>query len=245
VLHDTITFEAGAATSTGNRRSANEDSHVVATRFCIVADGMGGHVAGGVASSVAATQIARHLAGAPVIEESTLHRAVEVAHREILRRAVLDDTDGMGTTVVLAAIANTDDGEPAIAIAHVGDSRCYRFADGELELVTADHSLVHELVRSGRCSVAEAATHPMANVITRAVGVEQLALAEVTLLPPRRCRLLLCSDGLSDELPGRTIGRVLAGIVDPHAAAARLVELALAGEARDNVTAVVIDVTTF
>ena len=138
---------------------------------------------------------------APVIEESTLHRAVEVAHREILRRAVLDDTDGMGTTVVLAAIASTDDGSPAIAIAHVGDSRCYRFADGELELVTADHSLVHELVRSGRCSAAEAAAHPMANVITRAVGVEQLALAEVTLLPARRCRLLLCSDGLSDELP--------------------------------------------
>ncbi len=244
MLHDTITFEAGAATSTGNRRSANEDSHVVAERFCIVADGMGGHVAGGVASSVAAAQIARHLAGAPVIEESTLHRAVEVAHREILRRAVLDDTDGMGTTVVLAAIATTDDGEPAIAIAHVGDSRCYRFADGELELVTADHSLVHELVRSGRCSVAEAAAHPMANVITRAVGVEQLALAEVTLLPPRRCRLLLCSDGLSDELPVRTIGRVLAGIVDPHAAAARLVELALSGEARDNVTAVVIDVVS-
>ena len=176
---------AGAATSTGNRRTANEDSHVVAERFCIVADGMGGHVAGGVASSVAADQIARHLAGAPVIEESTLHRAVEVAHREVLLRAVLDDTDGMGTTVVLAAIATTDDGEPAIAIAHVGDSRCYRLADGELELVTADHSLVHELVRSGRCSVAEAAAHPMANVITRAVGVEQLALAEVTLLPPR------------------------------------------------------------
>ncbi len=245
MLHDTITFESGAATSTGNRRSANEDSHVVAERFCIVADGMGGHVAGGVASSVAAAQIARHLATAPVIAQSTLHRAVEVAHREILRRAVLDDTDGMGTTVVLAAIATTDDGEPAIAIAHVGDSRCYRFADGELELVTADHSLVHELVRSGRCSVAEAAAHPMANVITRAVGVEQLALAEVTLLPPRPCRLLLCSDGLSDELPGRTIGRVLAGIVDPHAAATRLVELALAGEARDNVTAVVIDVTTY
>ena len=242
MLYDTIMFDAGAATSTGNRRAANEDSHVVDERFCIVADGMGGHVAGGVASSVAAAQIARHLAAASVIEESTRHRAVEVAHREILRRAVLDDTDGMGTTVVLAAIACTDDGAPAIAIAHVGDSRCYRFADGELELVTADHSLVHELVRSGRCSAAEAAAHPMANVITRAVGVEQLALAEVAMLPARRCRLLLCSDGLSDELPTRTIGRVLAGIVDPHAAAARLVELALAGEARDNVTAVVIDV---
>ena len=84
----------------------------------------------------------------------------------------------------------------------------------------------------------------MANVITRAVGVEQLALAEVTMLAPRCCRLLLCSDGLSDELPVQTIGRVLAGIVDPHAAAARLVELALSGEARDNVTAVVIDVVS-
>jgi PPM family protein phosphatase len=144
--------------------------------------------------------------------------------------------------VVLVALSSTDDGAAAIAVAHVGDSRCYRFTEGELELVTADHSLVHELVRSGRCSVAEAALHPMANVITRAVGVEQLAHADVTLLPAQPCRLLLCSDGLSDELPAATIGRVLAGIVDPQAAAARLVELALAGEARDNVTAVVIDV---
>jgi serine/threonine protein phosphatase PrpC len=241
VLLDTISFDAGAATSTGNRRSVNEDSHAVTERFCLVADGMGGHIAGGVASSIAAEQIALHLAHAPVIDEVVIHRAVEVAHREVLRRAVLDDTEGMGTTVVLAAVACTEDGSPAIAVAHVGDSRCYRFSEGELELVTADHSLVHELVRTGRCTVAEAAAHPMANVITRAVGVEQLAHAEVTLLPAERCRLLLCSDGLSDELPARTIGRVLAGIVDPSTAAARLVELALAGEARDNVTAVVID----
>ena len=242
MLHDTITIDAGAATSPGNRRHANEDSYIIGDRFCIVADGMGGHAAGGVASSVAAAQIASHLDHAVVIDEVAIHRAIEVAHREVLRRAVLDDTDGMGTTVVLAALAVTDDGSPAIAVAHVGDSRCYRFAHGELELVTDDHSLVHELVRTGRCTVDEAVVHPMANVVTRAVGVEQLAHAEVTLLPATRCRLLLCSDGLSDELPARTIGRVLAGIVDPQAAAARLVELALAGEARDNVTAVVIDV---
>lgn len=242
MLLDTITFDAGAATSVGNRRASNEDSHAIGERFCLVADGMGGHVAGGVASSVATAQIERHLARATVIDEATIHRAIEVAHLEVLRRAALDDTDGMGTTVVLAAAACGDDGSPAIAVAHVGDSRCYLLADGELELVTADHSLVHELLRSGRCSVAEAAAHPMANVITRAVGIEQLAQAEVTLLAARPCRLLLCSDGLSDELPARTIGRILAGIVDPQAAAARLVELALAGEARDNVTAVVIDV---
>src|SRR5580765_3201754 len=109
VLHDTITFDAGAATSTGNRRLANEDTHVVTDRYCIVADGMGGHVAGGVASSVAAAHLARHLAHAFVIDEAAIHRAVEVAHREVLHRAVLDDTDGMGTTVVLAAVACTDD----------------------------------------------------------------------------------------------------------------------------------------
>ena len=242
VLHDTITIDAGAATSPGNRRQANEDSHVVSERFCVVADGMGGHAAGGVASLVAAAQIASHLDHALVIDEAAIHRAIEVAHREVLRRAVLDDTDGMGTTVVLAALASADDGSPAIAVAHVGDSRCYRFADGELELVTDDHSLVHELVRSGRCTPSEAAVHPMAHVVTRAIGVEHLAHAEVTLLPATPCRLLLCSDGLSDELPARTIGRVLAGIVDPQAAAARLGELALAGEARDNVTALVMDV---
>lgn len=241
MLHDTITIEAGAATSPGNRRHANEDSHVIGKRFCIVTDGMGGHAAGGVASAVAAEQIAKHLDHATVIDEPAIHRAIEVAHRAVLRRAAIDDTDGMGTTVVLAALA-VDDDSPAIAVAHVGDSRCYRFADGELDLITDDHSLVHELVRSGRCSAAEAAMHPMAHVVTRAVGIEQLAHAEVTLLDVARCRLLLCSDGLSDELPAQTIGRVLAGIVDPQAAAARLVELALAGEARDNVTAVVIDV---
>ena len=242
MLHDTIMLDAGAATSPGNRRPANEDCYVVDDRFCVVADGMGGHAAGGVASAVAAAHIARHLRHTALIDEAAIHRAIEVGHREVLRRAVLDDTDGMGTTVVLVALGSADDGSAAIAVAHVGDSRCYRFAEGELELVTADHSLVHELVRSGRCSVAEAARHPMANVITRAVGVEQLAHADVTLLAAEPCRLLLCSDGLSDELPARTIGRVLAGIVDPQAAAARLVELALAGEARDNVTAVVIDV---
>jgi protein phosphatase len=232
----------GAATSPGNRRRVNEDTLRVGDRYCLVADGMGGHVGGGVASAVAAEAIARHLDRAGVIDVTTVHAAVDHAHETVLRRALLDGTDGMGTTLVLAALAVDPEQRPAVAIAHVGDSRCYRYSGGDLRLLTADHSLVTELVASGRLGPAEAAAHPMAHVVTRAIGLEQLAIADVGWLALEPCRLLLCSDGVSDELPARVIGRVLAGIVDPQAAADRLIELALAGAALDNLTAVVVDV---
>src|SRR5262249_50007857 len=116
------------------------------------------------------------------------------------------------------------------------------YRDGELVLVTTDHSVVEELVRLGRCRADQAADHPMAHVITRAVGLEQASQADVVFLAMEPCQLLLCSNGLSNELPARTIGRILADIVDARSAADRLVELALAGDARDNITAVVIDV---
>jgi protein phosphatase len=237
-----IEFEAGAATSAGHRRAANEDSHVVRPRFAIVADGMGGHAAGGTASAIAVDTIASTLDAASVIRVATIHEAIDAADLAIRTRAVVDDTDGMGTTLVSAVLVDADGAAPAIAVAHAGDSRCYRYGSGVLGLVTVDHSLVQQLVTAGRISNDQAASHPMANVVTRALGVDGLAFADVTLLAVEPCRLLLCSDGLSDELPARTIGRVLAGIVDPQAAADRLVELALSGVARDNITAVVIDV---
>jgi len=237
-----IEFEAGAATSAGHRRAANEDSHVVRRRYAVVADGMGGHAGGATASAIAVDTVSARLDAASVIRVATIHEAIDAADLAIRTRAVVDDTDGMGTTLVAAVVVEGPERSPAIAVAHAGDSRCYRYASGVLGLVTVDHSLVQQLVTAGRISSDQAALHPMANVVTRALGVDGLAFADVTLLPVEPCRLLLCSDGLSDELPARTVGRVLAGIVDPQAAAERLVELTLSGDARDNVTAVVIDV---
>jgi protein phosphatase len=237
-----IEFDAGAATSAGHRRSVNEDNHVVRPLYAIVADGMGGHAAGGAASAIAVDTISARLDAAGVIRLATIHEAIDAADLAIRTRAIVDDTDGMGTTLVAAVVVEGPDGSPAIAVAHAGDSRCYRYASGVLGVVTVDHSLVQQLVSAGRISVDQAPSHPMANVVTRALGVDGLAFADVVLIPIEPCRLLLCSDGLSDELPARTIGRVLAGIVDPQDAADRLVELALSGVARDNITAVVIDV---
>ncbi len=241
--HD-LRLAAGAATSAGNRRLVNEDSHVTHHKFCVVADGMGGHAGGAAASAIATEVLSRRFEQADPLDTATIHEAVEAAHSAIRVRSVVDDTDGMGTTFVAAVVVDTGAHGTALAIAHAGDSRCYGYDDGELRLLTGDHSLVREMVAAGRLTEHEAAAHPMRHVVTRALGVDGLAFADVAVLavPPRR--LLLCSDGLSDELASPVVGRVLAGIVDPQAAADRLIELALAGAARDNVTAVVIDVET-
>jgi protein phosphatase len=242
-VHD-LRLVAGAATSAGNRRLVNEDSHVTDPRFCVVADGMGGHAGGGSASAIATDVLARCLREADPLDTAAIHEAVEVAHLAIRVRAVVDDTDGMGTTLVAAVVVDIGTPGAALAIAHAGDSRCYAYGDGRLRLVTTDHSLVREMVAAGRLTEDEAAEHPMRHVVTRALGVDGMAFADVAVLAVPPERLLLCSDGLSDELTSPVIGRVLAGIVDAQAAADRLIELALAGAARDNVTAVVIDVVT-
>lgn len=233
-----ICLRAGAATSTGNRRRLNEDAHAIGSRCCVVADGIGGHAAGEVASAVAVASIldALERTGSPVCREDVL-LAIAAANLAVRQRAVSDATPGMGTTIVLAAAV-----ADGVAIAHVGDSRCYLLRAGELSLVTSDHSLVQELVDAGRLSADQAALHPMAHVVTRALGTDASVEPALVVLPPAPCRLLLCTDGLSDELPPRTLGRVLAGVNDPQHAAERLIGIALAGPARDNVTALVVDV---
>jgi protein phosphatase len=163
--------------------------------------------------------------------------AIAAANLAVRQRATIDATPGMGTTVVVAAVV-----ADGVAVAHVGDSRCYLLRSGELSLVTSDHSLVQELVDAGRLASNDAARHPWANVVTRALGTDASVEPALTVLAPAPCRLLLCSDGLSDELPPRTLGRVLAGVDDPQRAADRLLAIALAGRARDNVTALVADI---
>lgn len=241
-----VRLRFGAATSAGNRRPLNEDAFLTRDGLCIVADGIGGHAAGEVASAVAVEAIADRLAAtSPACPPSVdaVRDAIGTANTLIRQRADRDGTEGMGTTVVAAVVV--DDrraARPGVAVAHVGDSRCYRLRAGALDLITRDHSLVNELVALGRLRQADAARHPMANVVTRALGADPTVDVDVVVIEPGACRLLLCTDGLSDELSPRTIGRVLAAVGDPQRAADRLVELTLAGAARDNVTAVVVDV---
>ena len=149
----------------------------------------------------------------------------------------------MGTTIVAIALVDDGRGEPVLAIANVGDSRAYRLAGLELEQLTADHSLVADLVREGSLSPEEAAVHPQRNILTRVLGVyDDVPVDHVTVVPHNGDRSVLCSDGLFNEVPEPAIASVLRRLADPADAAHELVRLANEGGGRDNVTVVVVDV---
>lgn len=232
-------IRAGAASDIGPVRSNNEDTLLVSDGLWAVADGVGGHRGGDVASAMAIRVLRERF---PTSEPSkrSLVAAVQAANRGIFDAAAEDENLlGMGTTLV--AVAVVDGGQ--LAYANVGDSRIYVLEDGALRQVTADHSLVGELVRGGRLTAAEARRHPRRNVVTRSLGFEpQVAVDSDTLAPAAGDRLLLCSDGLSDYVEDDAIEAALVRYDQPDAAAAALVELAIAGETLDNVTVVVLDV---
>jgi len=214
---------------------------------------MGGHQGGEVASRLAVEtlQAAYHDR-----DEEALAEAVAVANHRIHVQAADDpDLHGMGTTVVAAALLvdeadgdgseGDDEREPDqhLVIANVGDSRAYLFRDGGLTQLTDDHSLVADLVREGRISPEEAEVHPQRNIVTRVLGVyEQVDVDLWPVDPVRGDRILLCSDGLFNEVADDQIGAVLRRLDDPHDAAAELVRLANEGGGRDNITVVVLDV---
>ena len=156
----------------------------------------------------------------------------------------LDNPDlrGMGTTMTAAALVN-EDGRDVIALVNVGDSRSYRFHDGELVQITVDHSLAEEMVRSGEISESEAAVHPHRHILTRALGVsDDVAVDLWRIQPSRGDRFLLCSDGLTNELELPQISEVLATVPDPQVAADLLVRAARTHGGSDNITVVVVDV---
>jgi protein phosphatase len=195
---------------------------------------MGGHRAGDVASTITVDVLAGHATASTTVEG--VRRAIADASATV-HAAATGPRAGMGTTVV--GVAPLEHG--AVAVFHVGDSRCYRLRDGALTLVTSDHTHVQELVDGGLLAAADAASHPLRNVVTRAVGIDPDVTADVIVIVPPVGRLLLCSDGLSGEIAAARIGRVLAGLPDPAVAAHCLIELVLDGPARDNVSAIVID----
>ena len=239
-----VALRWGSATDVGRVRTNNEDSFLETDTLFAVADGMGGHAGGEVASSVAVAALRDH--AEPTVDG--LVKGVRYANRAVWARADDEpDLKGMGTTMTALAVVPAEggdgDGSERLVIAHVGDSRAYRFHDGELTQVTEDHSLVEDLVREGRLSPEEARTHPLRNIVTRALGNQPDVEVDVFEVEPYRSdRFVLCSDGLFDEIDEDRIAAVLRRLDDPHDAAAELVRLANEQGGRDNITVVVVDV---
>jgi serine/threonine protein phosphatase PrpC len=265
------TLRWGTATDPGRIRPDNEDNLLAGPQVFAVADGMGGHRAGEVASAIAVDLLQARL-GAPGVDLDAVIAAISEANGSIFRAANGNpDQQGMGTTVTALVVitdrrdqpapadtesdAHTDTdtaaGEPApatpageqLALVNVGDSRTYLLRHGRLRRVTIDHSYVQELVATGNITDDEARTHPRRNIVTRALGIDPSVRIDAWTLPlVRDDRFLLCSDGLVDEVLDDEIVAVLTRIDDPQAAADELVALANAQGGRDNITVVVVDV---
>jgi PPM family protein phosphatase len=229
-------IRSAGVTDTGRRRRRNEDAYVAEPPLFAIADGMGGAQAGEVASGLAAAvfQETRLDAGDG---EGRVEELISEANRRVFQRSNEDaSTSGMGTTMTVALVNET---EGTIAFGHVGDSRAYRVRDGQLDQLTDDHSLVGELMRSGKLSQEEAESHPQRSVITRALGTEpNIDVDTFTVEAEEDDLFLLCSDGLTDMISDREILAVLQGSDDLEAAARALVEAANAGGGEDNITVV-------
>jgi PPM family protein phosphatase len=234
-----IRFSHGAATSVGRVRQVNEDSHLAVPPLFVVADGMGGHGSGDLASGIAVAEMRACAALRPLFAEAVL-TALEHANRHIIERS---DANRMGTTVTGLAGLETA-GRDHLMVFNIGDSRVYRLAGNRLEQLTVDHSEVQELVLAGVITREQARTHPRRNVITRALGSDAGLLPDHWLLPAiQGDRYLICSDGLFGELPDSVIRQLLAA-GPPQQAADALVAAANEAGGRDNVTAVVCDIAS-
>lgn len=228
------------ATDTGHRRAANEDSYVVQPPVFAVADGMGGHASGDVASAAVVTRLAE-IAGRGFATTADVDRALVKATDDI-EVATGDNILGVGTTVS-GAVLTIEDGVACFGVFNVGDSRVYRFERNELRQVTVDHSVVQEMVDSGLIDRDQAENHPDSNVITRAVGFNAAPIADYWNIPLEPgLRLLVCTDGLTKEIGDARLRLHLAAGLSPAETANALVDAALAAGGRDNVTLVVVDV---
>jgi protein phosphatase len=223
-------------------REGNEDSFLASGSLAAVADGMGGHLAGEVASAAATDELRSLEDGAPWRGERSageaLKWAVMEANRRIREMAAGDKSlEGMGTTIT----ALLSDGD-VIHLAHVGDSRAYLLRKGELSQLTEDHTLVQELVKQGKLRPEDAKRHPQGSIITRALGVDaDVQVDTATFKIVAGDRLLLCTDGLTGVVDQATIRNVLLRVRDPQQASERLVRLANEQGGPDNITVVVLD----
>jgi PPM family protein phosphatase len=230
-----VTLRSGYLTHPGRKRRHNEDSYVHEPPLFAIADGMGGAKAGEIASGLAVDALREPHEGDGDAEDRVV-ALIQEANRRVYQRATEDaEASGMGTTMTAALV-----GHDFVTIGHVGDSRAYLVRDGELEQLTDDHSLVGELIRSGKLTPEEAEVHPQRSVITRALGTDPEVDVDIFFVETRPDDIfLLCSDGLTGMVSDRTILKILDdNRGDLQAAAKALVAAANRGGGEDNITVV-------
>lgn len=229
-----MNVSVGVATDIGQVREGNEDSYLVVAPLYAVADGMGGHRGGEVASSLALETVQRLFER----RQGSLADQVAQANRAVYDRSQSDrSVSGMGTTLTAALID-----ENKVHLVHVGDSRAYLLRDGRLRQLTEDHTLVHRMVVEGEITPEEAETHPHRSILTRALGVdERVQVDEDDVQVEGGDRLLLCTDGLTGMVSEDQIQGIMLEAADPQQAVDRLVSVANGAGGIDNITAVVLD----
>ena len=232
---------SAGVTDTGRRRRQNEDSFVHEPPIFAIADGMGGAQAGEVASRLAAA-VLEEADGTQPSGEARVAELIQEANRRVYERSNEDAAvSGMGTTMTVALL---DDASGTVAIGHVGDSRAYLVRDGELEQLTEDHTLVNELLKSGKLSPEEAVVHPQRSVITRALGTEADVDVDTFTVETRPGDVfLLCSDGLSSMISdGEILGLVRNADGDLEATLRSLIQAANTSGGDDNITVVAFEI---
>ncbi len=236
-----ISLQSGSATDIGLVRASNQDVALETDNLFAVADGMGGHAGGEVAARVAIDTLRTVFNGQGT--SSALLEAVHQANRAVWERSQQNaELRGMGTTLAVVALVSGD-GNDILAFTGIGDSRAYMFRKGKLVQITTDHSVVAEMVRHGEITAEEALVHPRRHMLTRALGMDATIEADVVRLRAiPGDRVLLCSDGLTNELEEVEISAVLRYVSNPKRAAEELVRRAKAHGGSDNITTVVVDV---
>jgi PPM family protein phosphatase len=240
----TPTVRSAAGSDIGRRRAVNQDSAYTSSRLLAVADGMGGHAHGEVASAVVISAVAEADAGLDGVDLhsldllETLRTAVDEAARRLTDVADSDPSlRGTGTTLVALLVDGT-----RVGVAHVGDSRAYLLRDGELHQLTHDHTLVQSLIDEGRLTADEAADHPRRSVLVRTLQEGSPAEPDLFSVEGRvGDRFLICSDGVTTVLTDEEIQEVLVDVAEPADAVDRMIELANDGGGPDNITCVVAD----
>ena len=231
-----LQLQWGSRSDTGLKRKRNEDAVFAVAPLFVVADGMGGHEAGEVASSICIQFLSRS-ASSGIVDAAGVNEALRQADAQIRAQ-----TSGRaGTTVAGVALVNEADA-PYWLVFNVGDSRTYRLSRGRLQRVSVDHSEVQEMLDEGDISLEEALIHPRRHVVTRALGAGGNPEADYWMLPAEEGdRILICSDGLSTEVGEEEMLRFLSELDDAQAAADALIQAALDRGGRDNVSVIVID----
>ncbi|SLJ93462.1 PP2C family protein-serine/threonine phosphatase [Arthrobacter sp. P2b] len=235
-----LSLTCGYGTDRGLRRELNEDSYIASDPVFAVADGMGGHEAGEVASGLCV----RALAAMPQLTTGERTATAAVLQQYLVRadNSIREATGARAGTTLSGAVIVEQMGVPYWLVMNIGDSRTYRLSQGRFEQISVDHSEVQELVDAGEITPQQATVHPRRHVVTRALGTGDETEADYWLLPVEEGdRILVCSDGLTSELSDEHIFRILSTVGQPQDAVDALIQAALRNGGRDNVTVIVVD----